>query len=704
MVNAGKIFSDLLEYLTSHKPRVEGTVTSTESSKAEDKRLQAKERPIAATSKQLKPKSSTHEVQCQGPTLNERVVSKTQNGTNGLTVSATPKFEENSSPDSTSAVKKNLPDQSSTAINSSKKENSFKKKNQGRNQLLNQGIKDRITSTLSAYPTQRPPRQKRVRKTVTAPESSLRVKGLRPGTHDLEESPATRPQTREASNDDDHEEASPESDLVPELLQKDHSCTESLSKIFDESEAGTEETPDPESIGAEAGDFPCDLVPGEDLITAKDKPTTLSLRTKRIPQHEGGAHGLLWGYKFNRKVDNILISAGVWLWAKPNTYFFAQPLLQTERLGLGHFIPSPVVVSHKRTGSDEPIIEYDGYAVHIVPHRQSWEDIRAHVSHPDFLTPWRLAEYQACEAAGYQVWRHDRDLLKCHMLGCNAMISDYHESAVICLGCGPKSLVRYCSLQHQTNDIKDHWKECGTWRLLLKCVIDHATAPTKFARMYPAIKQRHGSRTAALYRQRLCASLHSGHYTLFDPYSTYTKTLCWPKEDPKWPEMDRRIERVLNVAFFDSCNHPILGYLYRLLRELLRSQGEWSERVERSLKFQFESEFSNYKVNTKWHNGDAPCECEWSGTISPRWNHLSTCRAFDQVVERRNCIEVNVEHYEARFWILRAWRQQHPTQNNWRLRAAGYGFPALTPDEGCYRLGPGWTGWGGEKDNTRWYR
>lgn len=285
------------------------------------------------------------------------------------------------------------------------------------------------------------------------------------------------------------------------------------------------------------------------------------------------------------------------------------------------------------------------------------------------------------------------------------MISDYHLSTAVCLGCGPKSLVRYCTLQHQLGDLERHWKECGTWAVSSQRVIDNSTAPSKFARMCPAIKPKYGSNTAALRRQTLYCTLTYGHYTLFDLVSDRSETLCWPKQDPKWPEMDRRIERLLNIAFLDSWNHKVLGYLYRLLRELLRSRGEWSASMERLLKLQYEAEFSSYKVNTNWQNGEPPCHCEWSGNILPRYDHLSTCWLYASDTDsfgpcrRRKCIEATVEDYEKSFWILRAWRQQHPTQNNWRLRAAGYGFPDMIPDEGCYELGPGWTGWGGKRDN-----
>lgn len=513
----------------------------------------------------------------------------------------------------------------------------------------------------------------------------------------------------EESLQEDHASPDPLSEYLEESLQDDHTSPESSLEGHEEFKTHTrEEALDGERNATDVGLVPSDSFHGEDPITTAKEPVALSLPTRPRQEYGRGAKGLLWAYAVNTEVDEALDDAGVFLWRKPNTHFRAQRLLRTEKFGCSYI--ASVVVSHENTGDDEPIIEFDGDTVHIVPHGQCWEDVRSHEFHPDFLVPWKLAEYQACEAAGYKIWRHDRDFLKCRKSDCKATVSDYHRSVVVCLGCGPKSIVRYCSLQHQLDDIEDHWKECGTWKVILRRVIDHTTAPSRFDRMYPAIKQRHGSKTAALHRQRLCFELTCGHYTLFDPAlngSESSKTLCWPKQDPKWVEMDRRVERLLNVAFLDSWNHIVLGYLYRLLRELLRTQGEWSSSTERLLKLQLESEFSDYEVNTNWKNGDAPCECEWSDKVVPRLDHLPTCWAYTPVeddgspVRSHHCIERTVEDYEQRFWILRAWRQQHPMENNWRRRAAGYGFPNTIADEGCYKLGPAWTGWGGENDNIR---
>ena len=747
MVNAGKILPGLLVFLTSAKQRAEGALISAQSQKVEDKGPQQKEKPSSAAPKRLKLPAPVHKAQGLEPVSeNKGQVSHADNDCGVVTVTTSPTHGENMAPEGTPAVGRCLPDESNTTIGSSKGGKASKKNKQGRKQVVKERKRHTAVSAVSAYPTQRPPRKKLARKLTTIKESLPNEK-VGPEELDSEQAQTIGEPTIEESDHDHHKEVAQGQSLVPEeASQKDHASLESSSEGHQESEYHTPEesfdqewiasdvrllgsnafrgedqidsssegddeldfhTPvdsfDQEWIAADPGMLSGDVFDGEDLVATTDRPVALSLHEQPVQEYGTGARGLLWAYTVDAIVDEALINAGVYLWSKPSTYFRAQRL---QRIGrLGHSALAPVIVSHKRTEHGEPIIHFDGFTVIIVPHEQCWEDIRSDPSHPDFLVPWKLAEYQACEAAGYQIWRHDRDLLRCRKFSCGAAVSDFHRSAVICFGCGPKSFVRYCSLQHQLEDIEEHLRDCGAWDLVLKRVIDHATAPSKFAGMFPAIKQRHGSRTAALHRQRLFSALTYGHYTLFDPASYGFEILYWPKQDPKWREMDGRIERLLNIVFLDSWNHVVLGYLYRMLRELLRSQNQWFESTEQMLKQQLESEFSNYKVNLFWRNGDAPCQCEWSGKVLPRWDHLSTCWWYNPIAVdsglawRPKYLKATVEEYEARFWILRAWRQQHPTENDWRLRAAGYGFPYTVPDEECYKLGAGWTGWGGEKDN-----
>ena len=672
------------------KPRAKEAIMSTE-----QKDARPTQRASSLASEQLKSTLSAEKLHSlEAASQHKREASNAKTGIDGVILTEKSSLGESCVPKAATAGR-DLPEEHPATVVSAKGRKSSKKKNQGRKQILIERTKNAATSTTSAYPTQRPPRKKPSKEPNTVNECLER--GPRSEERDVEEvSTSTRP---EPTSESDHEKDPSEPWLISgESSEKDGASSDSAVHEQDVSNAfPADEILDPQSNAADSKYSPSNVIHGEeDLIIATNKPA-LCLPTKSTQKHGSGVQGLLWAYATNTKVDDSLEDAGVWLWRKPKTHFRPKPLFYINKFGRS--IPAPVAISHNRVGNHEPIVEFDGNTVHIVPCEQSWEDVRSHESHPDFLTSWKLAEYQASEAAGYQVWRYDKNLLECRKPGCEAMISDYDHSAIVCLGCGPKSWVRYCCLKHQTDDIEGHWEECGSWRFGLAGVIDYTSAPSKFARLCPAIKQEHGSRTGALYRQMLFCALSCGHYTLFDPTSGHSETLSWPKEDPKWPRMDRCIERLLNIVFLDSSNFHILGYIYRVLRELLRSQGQWFERTEQSLKLQMEAEFRGYKVNTKWHNDDAPCQCEWSGRILPRHDHLSTCREYAPTasdygpLRRPRYMQEIVEDYEAKSWLLRAWQQQHPEQNNWRSRAAGHGFPDVGFIGDIHESASGWIGW-----------
>ena len=441
MVNAGKILSGLLVYLTSPKPRIEDNIISTEPPTTETKGSQPTKTPRSAAAKEPKPLLSADELQGLGPVLkHKRLASNPENHVDGVKVTEKPTLGENGAPDHMSVREKVLPEELAAAIKPTKREKATKKKKQGGKQILNERIKSAAASTVSAYPTQRPPRKKPGRKSINTREFPG-GESLGPEECDVEEVSATRPLPRS-----DQEENTSEQGLIPEeSSQKDVASPESASEEYEKSEAQPLEVFGSERIATDIGFCPSNSVV-DGLITTAATSIAFSLPTKLIQKYGSGAKSLLWAYAIDTQDDETLDDTGIWLWRRPKTQFRAHTLLRTEMFG--HSVLAPVVISHERTGDDEPIIEFDGKIVHIVPHEQHWEDVRSNESHPDFRIPGKLAEYQACEVAGYQVWRHDRDLSECRKPGCDAMVSDYHHSAIVCLRCGPKSLVRYCTLQH----------------------------------------------------------------------------------------------------------------------------------------------------------------------------------------------------------------------------------------------------------------
>lgn len=406
-----------------------------------------------------------------------------------------------------------------------------------------------------------------------------------------------------------------------------------------------------------------------------------------------------WTYATYTPVDLFFNKIKIFMWEEMHRYF--QPRSRLRARSSDYAAYAPVIVYPGNTGTHAPLMAHNGDKVIIVPHAIPWPDIRYTPGHPDFLTSSKLAEYQACEAAGYPVRRHDRLFFQCRIGGCEARIPDQESAGSICFGCGPKTKVRYCSFQHQVEDVENHWYECGHPDLLMKCIIDHTTAPPAWTLMIPAIKEKHGIRSPYRHTQRLYAMYSCGHYTLFEPFNQFCKTLYWPKNNPKRKDMDSRIERILNVAFLNACDGLILSYLYRLLRELLYQAGELQSYKWDLLNTQFAAEFGIRYFNPYTASRCSPCECEWIGKDFQHigYTRCSLPRHSSGPKAPRSGLKAYVEQLENRYWILRAWQQQHPTEEDWRRRAAGHGFPRLSPRVKTFELGPGWTGWGGREDD-----
>ena len=239
---------------------------------------------------------------------------------------------------------------------------------------------------------------------------------------------------------------------------------------------------------------------------------------------------------------------------------------------------------------------------------------------------------------------------------------------------------------------------------MLKYIIDHATAPGYFQNLCPAIRERHGLRSFALHRQRLFACHCKGHYTFFDGFTGEPITLSWPKTDANWREMDARMERLLNIAFLDVGKHNMLRYLYGLLRRLICATPLNSSELLQRLKRQFSAEFETHTFRSIDTEAISTCDCEWYGRRIDRTMHLQSCRqrcggsAIWPENKERGLLKEVID-MEARYWILRAWVQQHPTLRRCRDRAGERNFDGGT-NGGPIKLGPGFVGWGAEAGNV----
>lgn len=409
-----------------------------------------------------------------------------------------------------------------------------------------------------------------------------------------------------------------------------------------------------------------------------------------------GGMGLKWAYATHTPADKVLLTHDIVLFEKPLDHFRWQAFIW-KRQGFGIEL-APVVVNTLGDTFRFPKAQFDNHVLYINPHLLPWTDIRANHTHPDAQPLAKLVEYQAVESMGLNVWRHDRNLLNCRMPSCRAKVADHNPASEVCFGCGPKTLVRYCSRAHMVAGLKEHWLECGHEDFVIKRVVDHTTAPARFGRLCPAIRDSHDNRSYALYRQGLHAILNRGRYTLFDVETEEPTVLTWTEEDSQREELERRVERLLNLALFDQRNQIMVALLFRLLRLGMQLKGRWNWRTWFSLQKQFNDEFG---LDPSYVEEDRVCECEWVGEGLAEARHLPACRRLYQRFGQTFCtsgMKGYVEMYERRYWILRAWQQQHAAVAHWSDRVAGEGFEGEVEGTSPV-LGPGWTGWGAEEDD-----
>lgn len=419
-----------------------------------------------------------------------------------------------------------------------------------------------------------------------------------------------------------------------------------------------------------------------------------------LSAHNLGATGIKWAYFTHTIVDEALIANGLWLFEKPMTYFEYQPYQYVPR-GRG-LVQAPIAVAIYEEKDvhepHEPSIDVDNIGVWINTHRIPWRDVRSKSPHPDAQSDSKLVEYQACESLGIAVWRHDRNLLNCRLPGCKVKIADHNPSTVICLGCGPKTITRYCSVAHQIADLGEHWKQCGQPEFLMKRVIDATTSPARFGRLWPAIRDRSGNSSYERSRQATYAAMQYGQYTLFDPETEAPTTLIWPTEDKRAAVMEDRMERLLNYALFDHKHGRITGLLYRMIRQCLIQKQFWAIGPIHAVKTQFAAEFGCDVTKVP----EQPlCECEWVGARLSRDRHVAGCQrlylAYSAEFQGTG-IQGFLEMMEGRYWALRAWRQRHPTVDDWEARVSGRGFTGEVVGTVPF-LGPGWSGWGSPADD-----
>lgn len=519
------------------------------------------------------------------------------------------------------------------------------------------------------------------------------------------------PRESTQSHHGDSSEDLPDDPEAPKNSNSDSSCSSDGDFTEDESIdkhpqniREDEDEHESESSGSESG---YDTNENSSSDSSEDDTYTLARESEEVrnnryldkssPLITSGVMGLIWTYATHTAVDKDLLHAGIWLFERAPNYFKSQPYVY--RRHDKELEQAPVVIRTSGDRSASLHVRFDGEVLYISTHGIPWPDMRSKHSHPDMLPVSRLVEYQAAESMGLNVWRHDRNLLECRFPSCKCKLSDISHSTIICAGCGPKSIIRYCSVEHQVLDLKMHWRECGHRKLIIKRVIDKTTEPARFKHLCPAIRDCKNTKSFAKSRQSLYTRLTHGRYTLFNPRTGYPTVLVWSRKDPSFMEMEIRVERLLNCALFDQRNKAMVTFLFRMVRKCLQSKTAFSPERIITLKEQFKAEFG---LDASRIESDEVCECEWEGENLAEDKHLPTCRklyrSFSQQF-RKTGMRGYLEMYEKRYWILRVWQQQHQSATRWRDRVAGKGFPdgveGTSPS-----LGPGFVCWGAKENDS----
>lgn len=221
----------------------------------------------------------------------------------------------------------------------------------------------------------------------------------------------------------------------------------------------------------------------------------------------------------------------------------------------------PLICRCKRHGENQALIEYDPSIPRMIihPSLHPLPDLRNNPYHPDWLPPFKLAEYQAYEQAGYPVYRFDRVTFECALSTCRKVLQDHVRSTILCNGCGPYTDVRYCSTEHLFGDCKTHWKICGL--IPPRIVWNDWTMPSRYRRRYPAIRDVRGRSTPERHRQQAYSIHHrASDYVIFSDGENEPETAGHECRGTGTPAvfvnfhdgdpMKDTFNRLLNIAFF----------------------------------------------------------------------------------------------------------------------------------------------------------
>ncbi|KAF4251198.1 hypothetical protein CNMCM8980_008350 [Aspergillus fumigatiaffinis] len=307
-------------------------------------------------------------------------------------------------------------------------------------------------------------------------------------------------------------------------------------------------------------------------------------------------------------------------------------------------------------------------------------------------------------------WQLDSHGFPCAKHSCDKRCNLWDGRTVICPKCGPFSEVRYCCKEHLLQDIKWHWIYCGQMTFTQPC--RENSVPRDVRDGPPLVPCLHPYDTPERHRQAVYfnVNIREGDYFVFSDYADWAQA-GFPENNLemrcshrvlytiKFEDQGKKdkFRRILAACLFMTIEvHELVDYMYRLIRDDLRSQELWSPEVENMLKYQIHSEFA-INILPDITGERHACETDWTGR-NRRHCPDAVCRGeYRRLLGSvgGNGHRQTVDHLEESFWILRAARTTHPSVTDVHARMREEGFDGVAEeDRRVFQRGEGWDGAG----------
>ncbi|KAL1851546.1 hypothetical protein Plec18170_006365 [Paecilomyces lecythidis] len=329
-------------------------------------------------------------------------------------------------------------------------------------------------------------------------------------------------------------------------------------------------------------------------------------------------------------------------------------------------------------------------------------------------------------------WQLDSHGFPCAKADCDKRCNSWDGASVVCPRCGPFSEVRYCCQEHLYEDIKPHWAFCGQMTFCHPC--RESTIPRRQKEGPPLLPSRHLWDSPERHRQAVYHATNSGgDYFIFADWAEFlaagqpannvgvrctNRVLAVVNFDE--PAEKDRFRRVLGVCLFGKPNpfllaNPIsspfanitlptasievfnlVDYMFRLIRDNLRSRGLWTGELDQSLRYQMQHELA-VSLSPETTGQRHACETEWDGRNRRRCAD-PVCRSEYRPLLgdlRVGGFVALCDYMESDHWLLRAARRTHPEVTQVAARTRGEGFGDVAEeDRRLFRRGEGWDGAG----------